>query len=175
MPLAYADDVDIIGRSIWEFEAAFSKFAEEARCIGLAVNENKTKLLSSTAKDTSIGVSVEIDGYNFGVVKNFIYLGSSINTDNDTMSEFGIAAKLIRLCEMTLKNAQCVVSEAFDAKRGFRTKICLYKSLILPVLLYGAETWTLTSSDEQALGVFEWKILRKIYGNFCDRGEWRIR
>ena len=33
----------------------------------------------------------------------------------------------------------------------------------------------LTSSDEQALGVFERKILRKIYGPFCDRGEWRIR
>ena len=50
-------------------------------------------------------------------------------------------------------------------------KICLYKSL----LLYGAETCTMTSSDEQELGVFERKILRKIYGPFCDRGEWRIR
>ena len=48
-------------------------------------------------------------------------------------------------------------------------------TLILPVLLYGAETWTLTSSDEEALGVFERKILRKIYGPFCYRGEWRIR
>ena len=43
MPLAYADDVDIIGRSICEVEAAFSKFTEEARSIGLAVNESKTK------------------------------------------------------------------------------------------------------------------------------------
>ena len=45
----------------------------------------------------------------------------------------------------------------------------------MPDLLYGAETWTLTSSDEQALGVFERKILRTIYGPFCDRGEWRIQ
>ena len=74
MPLAYADDVDIIGRSICEVEAAFSKFAKEARSTGLAVNESKTKLLLSTAKDTSIGVSVEIDGHNLVVVKNFIYL-----------------------------------------------------------------------------------------------------
>ena len=71
MPLAYADDVDIIGRS--EREVAFSKFAKEPRSIGLAVNESKTKYLVSTAKDTSIGVSVEIDGYNFEVVKNYIY------------------------------------------------------------------------------------------------------
>ena len=34
---------------------------------------------------------------------------------------------------------------------------------------------TITSSDEQALGVFEWKILRKIYGPFCDGVVWRIR
>ena len=58
---------------------------------------------------------------------------------------------------------------------SWRTKICLYKSLILPVLLYVAETWTLTSSDEQAFVVFERKILLKIYGPFYDRGEWRIR
>ena len=51
----------------------------------------------------------------------------------------------------------------------------LYKSVKVPVLLYGAETWTLTSSAEQALGVFERKTLRKIYGPFCVRGEWRIR
>ena len=44
MPLAFADDVDIIGRSIFEVEAAFFKFAEEALSIGLAVNKSKTKL-----------------------------------------------------------------------------------------------------------------------------------
>ena len=36
-------------------------------------------------------------------------------------------------------------------------------------------TWTLTSSDEQALGGFEREILRKIDGSFCDRGDWRLR
>ena len=39
LPLEYADDVDIIGRSDSEVAVAFSKFAEEARSIGLAVNE----------------------------------------------------------------------------------------------------------------------------------------
>ena len=40
MSLAYDDDVDIIGRSSCEVEAAFSRFAEEARSIDLAVNES---------------------------------------------------------------------------------------------------------------------------------------
>ena len=67
MPLAYADDFDIIGRSDHEVAVAFSKFAEEERSIGLAVNESKTKYLVPAAKDSIIGESVEIDGYNFEV------------------------------------------------------------------------------------------------------------
>ena len=35
--------------------------------------------------------------------------------------------------------------------------------LILPVLLYGAEAWTLLSTDAAALGIFERKVLRKIF------------
>ena len=82
MPLAYADDADIIDRSDLEVAVAFSKLSEEARSIDLAVNESSTKYIFSTAKDSSIGESVDIDGYNFKSVKNFVYLGSSINTDN---------------------------------------------------------------------------------------------
>ena len=103
MPLAYADDVDIIGRSIFEVEAAFSKFAEEARSIGLAVNESKTKFLLSTAKDTSIVVSVEIDGYNFEVVKNFVHLGSSMKTDNDISLEIRRRITLANRCYFGLR------------------------------------------------------------------------
>ena len=59
MPLAYLDNVDIINRSDREVAVSFFKFAEEARSFGVAVNESKTKyLLSSTAKDSSIGHSL---------------------------------------------------------------------------------------------------------------------
>ena len=58
MPLAYADNVDIIGRRNREVVVAFFKFAEEARSIGLAVNESKTKYFLSTAKDFS-GAAVD--------------------------------------------------------------------------------------------------------------------
>ncbi|KAJ4446523.1 hypothetical protein ANN_13219 [Periplaneta americana] len=46
---------------------------------------------------------------------------------------------------------------------------------ILPVVLYGCETWTLTLTEEQRLRVFENKVLSKIFGAKRDEvtGEWR--
>ncbi|KAJ4445728.1 hypothetical protein ANN_12413 [Periplaneta americana] len=54
-------------------------------------------------------------------------------------------------------------------------KVRIYKTVILPVVLYGYETWTLTLREEQRLRVFENKILRKIFGAKKDEvtGEWR--
>jgi len=45
--------------------------------------------------------------------------------------------------------------------------VTMYKTLIKPVLMYGAETWVLSKVDELHLGVFERKILRRIYGPIC--------
>ncbi|KAJ4434504.1 hypothetical protein ANN_23066 [Periplaneta americana] len=54
-------------------------------------------------------------------------------------------------------------------------KVRIYKTVILPVLLYGCETWTLTLREEHRLRVFENKVLRKIFGAKRDEvtGEWR--
>ncbi|KAJ4428772.1 hypothetical protein ANN_25765 [Periplaneta americana] len=51
----------------------------------------------------------------------------------------------------------------------------IYKTVILPVVLYGCETWTLTLREERRLRVFENKVLRKIFGAKRDEvtGEWR--
>ncbi|KAJ4447787.1 hypothetical protein ANN_09795 [Periplaneta americana] len=54
-------------------------------------------------------------------------------------------------------------------------KVRIYKTVILPVVLYGSETWTLTLREEHKLRVFENKMLRKIFGAERDEvtAEWR--
>jgi hypothetical protein len=43
-------------------------------------------------------------------------------------------------------------------------KIRIYKTRILPVVLYGCETWSLTLREEHRLRVFENRVLRRIFG-----------
>jgi hypothetical protein len=43
-------------------------------------------------------------------------------------------------------------------------KIKIYKTVILPVVLYACETWSLTLREEHRLRVFENRVLRRIFG-----------
>ena len=54
-------------------------------------------------------------------------------------------------------------------------KIKIYRTIILPVVLYGCETWSLTLWEERKLRVFENMVLRRIFGPRRDKvtGEWR--
>jgi hypothetical protein len=54
-------------------------------------------------------------------------------------------------------------------------KVKIYKTIILPVVLYGCETWSLTLREEHRLRVFENMGLRRIFGPKRDEvtGEWR--
>jgi hypothetical protein len=54
-------------------------------------------------------------------------------------------------------------------------KIGVYRSVVLPVVLYGCETWSLTLKEEQRLRVFENRVLRRRFGPKRDETtrEWR--
>jgi hypothetical protein len=54
-------------------------------------------------------------------------------------------------------------------------KIKIYRSIFLPVVFYGCETWSLTLREERRLRVFESRVLRRVFGPERDEvtGEWR--
>jgi hypothetical protein len=51
----------------------------------------------------------------------------------------------------------------------------MYRTIILPVVLYGCETWSLTLREERRLRMFENTVLRRVFGPRRDEvtGEWR--
>ena len=55
------------------------------------------------------------------------------------------------------------------------SKCNIYRTVILPVVLYGCKTWSLTLLEERKLMVFENRMLRRIFGPTRDEitGEWR--
>jgi hypothetical protein len=57
----------------------------------------------------------------------------------------------------------------------YLVKVKIYKTIILPVVFYGCETWSLTLREEHRLRVFENRALRRILGPKRDEvtGEWR--
>ena len=54
------------------------------------------------------------------------------------------------------------------------SKVKLYNTLIVTVLIYASEAWILTDSDERMLVMFKNKVLRTIYGPVCVDGKWII-
>jgi hypothetical protein len=58
-----------------------------------------------------------------------------------------------------------------------KIRIKIYRTIILAVVLYGCETWSRTLTEDRRLGVFENRVLRKIFGRNRDEvtGDWRNR
>jgi hypothetical protein len=50
----------------------------------------------------------------------------------------------------------------------------IYRTLVRPLVIYGAARWSLTATDENAPRSFEGRILRKFFGPVWDRSERRI-
>jgi endonuclease/exonuclease/phosphatase family metal-dependent hydrolase len=169
--LGFADDIDLVGWTKEDINEAFQGLEREARQLGLKVNETKTKYMLTTKQESlrqRIGQSVQLGEYNFEVVEEFIYLGSLLNANGDNTSK-EISRRIIMANRCFYGLIKLVRSRTLPKS----SKLILYKTLILPVLMYGSETWTMTQADENQLGVFERKILRQILGPINDGGVWR--
>jgi len=168
--LAYAGDTDLVARTIPGLNEAFLNLEKSARNMGLVRNQEKTVYMHS-GKDTIFHQELAIGNYMFKRVESFKYeyLDTMVNKMNNRSVE--VNARLI------MANRAYYGLQNHMKSRIISTNIktLLYKTLIRPVLTYGAETWVLSKQDEHRLSSFERKILRRIYGPLIDGGRWRIR
>jgi hypothetical protein len=138
--------------------------------VGLEVNPEKTKyMLMSRSQKVGQKRSIEIAKRSFEYIAKFKYLGTTITNQNHMHEEIKSRLNLGNAC---CHSVQSLLSSPLLSRK---LKVKIYKTIILPAVLHGCETWSLTLREGQRLRVFENRVLRRIFRPTRDEvtGEWR--
>jgi hypothetical protein len=102
-------------------------------------------------------------------MKKFKYLRRTLTDQNCMHEEIKSRLNLGNACYHLI---QSLLSSRLLSRN---LKVKIYKTIILPVVLYGCETWSVTLREGHRLRVFENRVLRRIFGHKRDEvmGEWR--
>jgi hypothetical protein len=123
------------------------------------VNPEKTKYtLVSTCQKAEQRQSIKIRNRPFESVAKFNYLGTTITDQNCIHEE--IKGRLIS-GNACYRSVQSILSSRLLSTN---VKIKIHKTIILPIVLYGCETWSLTLREDHRLRVLENGVLRRIFG-----------
>jgi hypothetical protein len=101
---------------------------------------------------------IKIPNSLFGNVSQFRYLGMTVTNQNLIQEEIKRRVNSGNACYRSVQNllSSCLLWK--------NVTIRIYRTIILPVVLYGCETWSLTLRQEHRLRVFEKRVLRKVFG-----------
>jgi len=113
--------------------------------------------------------SVRTDNSTFKRVEEIKYLRTTLTNKNSILEEIKSRLRSGNACYHSVQN---LLSSRLLSKN---LKIKIFRTIILLVVLYGCETWSLTLREERKLRVFENMVLRRIFGPRRDEvmGEWR--
>jgi hypothetical protein len=140
-----------------------------SRDVGLEINAEKTKyMIMSRHPNSGQNQNIRIDHESFENVATFKYLGMTLTNQNDIHDEIKSRLNSWNACYYSVQNllSSCLISKNLKSK--------IYKTVILLVVLYGCETWSLTLREEHRLRVFENRVSRRIFGPRREEdGSWR--
>ncbi|KAJ4433510.1 hypothetical protein ANN_15819 [Periplaneta americana] len=143
--LVYADDVYMLGENPQTIRENTGILLEASKEIGLEVNPEKTKyMIMSRDQNIVRNGNIKIGNLSFEEVEKFKYLGATVTNINDIREEIKHRINMGNACYYSVEK---LLSSSLLSKN---LKVRIYKTVILPVVLYGCETWTLTLREEHS-------------------------
>jgi hypothetical protein len=121
---------------------------------------------NNSEEDTGNVEQVEIEGEQIKTVPNFIYLGGTLT------QEASSSATMKRRLQLAKGKFWGTYRNFFFSRCGVKLKMRIYKTCILPVMLYGCGTWTTTVKDINMMETAQMDMLRRILGK-TRRDRWR--
>ena len=152
--MLFADDIvrcstrrDHVERKLEEWRTAM-----EER--GLKISRRKTEYRCNEHQDAEI----QLQGEPLKRVKTFTYLGSTLAEDGE------LDAEVTHRVQSGWKNWKRVSGVLCDRRMNMKVKGKVYRTVVRPALMYGAETWALKKAQEKKLEVAEMRMLRWMCG-----------
>ncbi|KAL3868729.1 hypothetical protein ACJMK2_041499 [Sinanodonta woodiana] len=151
--LDYADDIGLLASKHQDIQQKTQQLVQTANTIGLRVNIEKTKVLRKNIRADN---PITIKDQPLQELDDFTYLGSKVSTDGDCIGEV--------ITRISKDNHTFTMLKPIWKTRNLsiHTKIHIFKSNVLSVLLYGSECWKSTANIEKRLEVFQTKCLLRI-------------
>ena len=147
--LRCADNTTLMEESK-ELKSLLMKVKEESGKVGLKLNVQKIKIMASDPI-----TSWQIDGETTETVKDFILGGSKITADGECSHEI---KRCLLLGRKTMTNLDSIRRDI-----TLPTNICIVKTMVFPVVMYGCGSWTIKKAECQS--VFElwcWSRLLRV-------------
>ena len=131
-----ADDTTLMAENKEELKSLLMKFKGESEKLGLKLNIQKTKTMTSSPI-----TSWQIDGETMETVSDFILMGSKITANGDCSHEI---RRQLLLARKAMTNLSSILK---SRDITLPTKVHLVKAMVFPVVMYGCESWTIKKAE----------------------------
>ena len=149
--LRYADDTTLKAESEEELKNLLIKVKEEGEKVVLKLSVQNRKIIASGPITLW-----QIDGETVETVTDFIFEDSKITVDGDCSHEIKrhmlLGRKVMANLDSILKSRDITLP----------TKVCLVKTMVFPVVMYGCESWTVKKTECQRIDAFELWCWRRL-------------
>ena len=127
-----------------ELKSLLMTVKEESEKVGLKLNIQKMKIMASGPI-----TSWQLDGETVETVSDFIFSGSKITADGDCSHE-------IKRCLLRVGKIMTNLDSIFKSRDiSLPTKVCIFKAMVFPAVMYGCENWTVMKTEHRRIDALE--------------------